>query len=109
MAKKKKRRKWWILILLLIAVGLAGYIIYQSKQKPKGEEVTVDKVKKRTIKETVTASGRIFPEAEVKISSDVSGEIVNLYVEEGDSVVVGQVLAKIDPESYVSAVERKIR
>ena len=61
---------------------------------------------KRSIKETVSASGRIFPETEVKISSDVSGEIVELLVEEGDSVVIGQVLAKIDPEAYISTVER---
>jgi HlyD family secretion protein len=50
--------------------------------------------------------GKIFPETEVKISSDVSGEIVELYVNEGDSVVAGQILAKINPDAYISAVER---
>ncbi len=103
---KKKSRKWLILALLLIIGALVAYLIWKSGQEPTGEEVTTEKVTKRTINETVTASGRIFPETEVKISSDVSGEIVKLLVEEGDSVVAGQVLAKIDPEAYLSAVER---
>lgn len=64
------------------------------------------KPEERTIRETVSASGRIYPEIEVIISSDVSGEIVDLYVEEGDSVITGQLLLKIDPEAYISSVER---
>ncbi len=101
-----KSRKWWILggILLILALGAAA--VMKSKGKPKGIEVQVEDSKKRTIVEKVSASGKIFPEVEVKISSDVSGEIVNLYVEEGDSVVTGQLLAKIDPDTYVSAVQR---
>lgn len=107
MAKaKKKRRRWLILVLLLLVAALVGYMMWKKSQKPKGEEVTTEEVKSRTIKETVSASGRVFPETEVKISSDVSGEIVQLLVEEGDSVVAGQILAKIDPEAYLSAVER---
>jgi len=104
--KKKKINKGVIVGLVVIVLGLLGYGYYEGQKKPKGIEITVEKVEKRTIKETVSASGRIFPEAEVKISSDVSGEIVELLVEEGDSVVVGQLLAKIDPEAYFSAVDR---
>ena len=53
----------------------------------------------------VSASGKIFPQTEVKISSDVSGEVVELYVvEEGDSVVPNQLLAKIDADAYQSQV-----
>ena len=105
MAKKKKRT--WLIIALLILIGLLiAAAVYKSKTKPKGEEVKIEEVSKRTIKETVSASGRIFPEKEVKISSDVSGEIVDLFVLEGDSVRAGQVLANIDPESYESAVAR---
>jgi len=104
--KKKKSNKWLIVGLIVIILALLGYGYYVGQQKPKGVEVTVEKVEKRTIKETVSASGRIFPETEVKISSDVSGEIVELYVEEGDSVVMGQMLAKIDPDAFFSAVER---
>ena len=104
--KKKKNNKWVIIGLILIVVALLAAGYFFGQQKPKGTEITVEKVEKRTIRETVSASGRIFPETEVKISSDVSGEIVELFVEEGDSVVTGQLLAKIDPDAYYSAVER---
>ncbi|MEM7298923.1 MAG: efflux RND transporter periplasmic adaptor subunit, partial [Bacteroidota bacterium] len=77
-----------------------------SNKGPEPESVEYDTVERRTIKEMVAASGRIYPEKEVKISSDVSGEVVKLYVEEGDSVVQGELLVKIDPEAYLSAVEQ---
>ena len=102
---KKKSNKIWIILGLILA-GLVGLAIWKGKSKPKGKAVTVETAELRTIKETVSASGRIFPEKEIKISSDVSGQIVELYVQEGDSVVAGQVLAKIDPDTYISAVER---
>ena len=104
--KTKKDRKWVIggLVGLLIILMVGAY--FKGKNRPKGKEVEMAEAAKRSIKETVSASGRIFPETEVKISSDVSGEIVELLVEEGDSVVIGQVLAKIDPEAYISTVER---
>lgn len=105
MAKRKNNRLIWFIlggvILLLIVVG-----IIRNKQKPQGLEVEIEKVELRTIHETVGASGKIFPEKEIKISSDVSGEIIELEVEEGDSVFAGQVLAVIDPDAYESAVER---
>src|SRR5687767_4568795 len=102
---KKKSSKW-------IVWGLAGFLLLlivlaavKARKKPKGEIVETEKVEPRDIREIVSASGKIFPETEVKISSDVSGEIVELYVDEGDSVKAGQVLARIDPEAYASAVE----
>ncbi|MDH3243326.1 MAG: efflux RND transporter periplasmic adaptor subunit [Saprospiraceae bacterium] len=106
MSTKKKSRIYLILgAVLIILVALA---IYKSKTREKGEEVEISKVEIRTIKELVSASGKIFPEKEVVISSDVSGEVVDLAVEEGDSVQAGQMLAHIDPEAYESAVERGI-
>lgn len=77
-----------------------------NKDKKEGVEVELDKVELRTIVEKVAASGRIYPVTEVKISSDVSGEVVELYIEEGDSVKVGQLLARIDPDAFESQVER---
>lgn len=108
MARKEKKKKnnkiLWILLALLVVLIAA---VYAAKgNRPTGEKVTTQEVKKRTITETVSASGRVYPETEVKISSDVSGEIVELYVEEGDSVVQGQILLRVDPDSYESAVER---
>ena len=102
--KRKKRTLLYVLISVFVLLIVAAAI--KARQKPKGEEVTVEKAEKRTIKETVSASGKIFPETEVKISSDVSGEIIELYVKEGDSVTVGQVLAKIKPDEYQSALEQ---
>ncbi|MCB0688901.1 MAG: biotin/lipoyl-binding protein [Saprospiraceae bacterium] len=101
--KRKSRLYLFLLLLLLILVSLA---IYKSKHRQKGEQVETAKVEVRTIKELVSASGKIFPEKEVIISSDVSGEVVSLLVEEGDSVRIGDLLAKIDPEAYESSVER---
>lgn len=104
--QKSKKKKW--LLVSLIAIGVVSMVatIYKIYTKPKGTEVTFASTETRDIRETVSASGKIFPESEVKISSDVSGEIVELFVKEGDSVVVGQVLAKINPDTYISAVER---
>ena len=84
-----------LLLFLLLVVGklLAG-------NKDKGEKVAVEKVARRTIIETVTASGNIYPEIEVKISPDISGEVTELNVEEGDSVKKGQVLARIFADIY---------
>jgi HlyD family secretion protein len=102
--KPKKKTLLYVLIGVFALLIIAAAI--KARQKPKGEEVTVEKVEKRTIRETVSASGKIFPETEVKISSDVSGEIIELYVKEGDSVTAGQILAKIRPDEYQSALEQ---
>ncbi len=110
MAQKKKRksRRWLAIGLLILILGIVGAYAYKKNSAPKGEVVEVDLSSMRTIKEIVSASGRIYPEVEVVISSDVSGEIVVLYVEEGDSVIAGQLLLKIDPELYQSSVQRGV-
>lgn len=97
-----KSLKWLIIILvalivLLVVLKKAGVI-----GKEEGIKVTAEKVTHRTIVETVNASGKIYPEIEVKLSPDISGEIVELNVEEGDSVKKGQVLAKIYGDIYVT-------
>lgn len=107
MATKKKFPIVWVIIGSVVLLAVVG-AMFAKGSKPKGEKVTVENVKKRTIRETVSASGKVYPEFEVKISSDVSGEIVELYIKEGDSVRAGQLLARIDPDSYESAVERGI-
>lgn len=105
MAKRKNNNLILFSLLGVVALLVAVAVIKQ-KSKPKGEQVLAEKAEKRTIQEKVAASGKIFPVTEVKISSDVSGEVVELYVQEGDSVVVGQLLARIDPDAYQSQVER---
>lgn len=105
--KKGNRLLWWILgivvlLLLFTVVGKkAGWIGGDT-----GTKVAIAKVARFSITESVTANGKIQPEVEVKISSDVSGEIRELYVKEGDSVRAGQLLARIDPELYQSALDR---
>ena len=92
----------WILIGLGIVIVLlvGGKILAGSSDKD--VKVTTEKVTKKTIIETVNASGKIYPEIEVKISSDVSGEITELNVLEGDSVIKGQLLARIYADIYAS-------
>jgi HlyD family secretion protein len=104
--QKNKKSKWLIISLLGLLVVLAIFAVIKDQMNPKGILVTIEEVGKKNIHETVSASGKIYPVTEVKISSDVSGEIVDLYVKEGDSVVVGQLLAKINPDAYLSAVQR---
>jgi HlyD family secretion protein len=86
-----------ILILVLVLAKLGG-----AFGKDEGTQVTAEKAAKRTIVETVNASGKIFPEIEVKVSSDISGEIVELDVKEGDTVRKDQVLAKVYADIYAS-------
>lgn len=90
------------LLLILAIVGKkAGWF---GRNKPL--EVATEKVQKRTIYEIITADGKIQPEAEVKISADVSGEIVEIYIKEGEAVKKGQILLKIKPDLYKSARDR---
>ncbi len=96
---------------LLIAVGVLIVLAIVGKQTgviSSGKEilVAVDKASNATITETVAASGKIQPETEVKISADVSGEIVELAVIEGQKVKQGDLLVRIDPEIYISTVDR---
>jgi HlyD family secretion protein len=100
----KKKTLWWIiggfagLLIILIIIG-------KSKGE-KGTKVAVEKVALHTITETVTASGKIYPETEVKLSPEVSGEIIELPVKEGDSVRKGQLLVRINPNIYGSMVNQ---
>lgn len=71
-------------------------------------KVSVENAEKRTIIETITANGKIQPEKEVKITPDVSGEIVELTVREGDNVEKGQLLLRIKPDVYISQRDRSL-
>lgn len=93
----------WILIgLVVVIVTLVVLKKSGTIGKDEGVKVSAEKVTRRTIIETVNASGKLFPEVEVKVSPDISGEIVALTVNEGDSVKRGQVLAKIYADIYTT-------
>jgi RND family efflux transporter, MFP subunit len=102
-----KKGIYW---LVGITTGLIALMIILSKTGIIGGEqltkVAVQKAGLHDIIETVMASGKIYPVSEVKISPDVSGEITELYVQEGDSVRKGQVLAAINSTIYKSMVNR---
>lgn len=93
--------KWILIILSVLIVGFVAVKAMGNKDKD-GIKVTAEKSAKRTIVETVTAEGRVYPEVELVISPDISGEIVDLNVAEGDSVKRGQVLARIYADIYAS-------
>ena len=91
-----------VLVVILAVIGKkAGWF-----GKAETFEVAVEKGEKRTIVETITANGKIQPETEVKISPDVSGEIVDLFVKEGEYVEEGKLLLKIKPDTYISMRNR---
>ncbi len=92
-----------VLLLFVIVGKKAGWISNDNSEK-----ISTEKVSKRDIVEKVSASGKIYPVTEVKISPDVSGEIIELPIEEGDSVIQGQLLAKIKPDIYVAQVDRSV-
>jgi HlyD family secretion protein len=94
-----KTVKWILFSLLGIIVLLVGFKLLAGN-KDEGFKVSTEKASRRTITETVNASGKVYPEIEVKISPDISGEIVELNVEEGDSVKKGQILARIFADIY---------
>lgn len=95
---------YWILgigVAVIIAI-----VVVNVMQGSKPTEVYTEKTEVRNIVEIVSATGKIQPETEVKISSDVSGEITEMLVKEGDQVKKGDLLCRIKPDLYVSAFER---
>ena len=109
MAKATNTKRTWIIIGGVIVVILGGLFLAKKMEwigKVEPTEVEFTKVARATIIEKVSASGKIQPEVEVKVSPDVSGEIVSLKVAEGDSVIAGQELLKIRPDNYVSLLAR---
>lgn len=100
----KKKRTWIILVILLLVI-LIIFAVIKGKSSS-GLPVSVEAAKIGDIIETVSANGKIQPAQDVIISPYISGEVVNLYVKEGDEVKAGDLLVKIDPEIYISAYER---
>lgn len=103
--RRRSRKKWYILGGIVLAVVVALLAIGGSKKREKPIEITTDKAFRTDITETVTATGKIQPEVEVKIAPEVSGEIIEIPVKEGQTVRRGQLLLRIRPDSYRAQVE----
>lgn len=95
-----------VIIVVLIAVAIGLKKSGKIGSSGKGISVELGEAKSVTIVETVTASGKIQPEIEIKLSPEVSGEIIELNVQEGDNVDAGDVMVKINPDIYETAVTR---
>jgi HlyD family secretion protein len=105
MRSKKTLRYLIIGAAALIILAVAGKRAGWFGQDPE-IDVSAEEIQRRTIIETITANGKVRPQTEVKISPDVSGEIVELYVAEGDRVDQGKLLLRIRPDTYMSMRDR---
>ncbi|MGC8774306.1 MAG: efflux RND transporter periplasmic adaptor subunit [Chlorobaculum sp.] len=99
-----KLRNIFIIVGALFAMGVAALVWMNTREK--AVEVTTEKVFRKEVVHTVTATGKIQPETEVAISPDVSGEIIELPVLEGQEVKTGQLLFRIQPDIYVNQVKQ---
>lgn len=104
--RRKSKKKWIIiggvvLLIVMIAAGMSG------RKKDVGISVTTEKAFIKTITQVVTATGKVQPETEVKISPEVAGEIIEMPVKEGDVVKRGDLLVKIKPDYYEAQLEQQ--
>ncbi len=95
-----------VIIIAGVVVLIAVIVIFNLKQRDTAIVVQTEKVFRDDITQTVTGNGRIYPATEVKISARVSGKIVALDVDEGDSVKTGQVLVRLERDQYVASLEK---
>lgn len=106
---KKKKKKSYALWIVLGAVALVVVLAVVAKRSGKGKQgdpVTVEKAFIKTITQVVTATGKVQPEVEVKISPEVGGELIALPFKEGATVKKGDTIVKIKPDTYKAGVEQ---
>lgn len=104
MAKNKKQL--WIIIAVVAVLAVIIVLAINKSKKSGSTKVATELVELRKIVETVSANGKIQPAKDIKISPYISGEVVELFVVEGDFVEKGEKLARIDPEIYKRAYEK---
>lgn len=100
-AKSSGRKFWLIVVALLIAGGVAAWW-FQFRKKDEVVTIQTEKVQRRDLTELVVANGRAYPVVQVKISPEVSGEIIELPVKEGQPVKRGDLLVRIKPDTYMA-------
>ena len=105
--KKKSRRTLIIVLVSLAVVVILGAVIAASRNKEAGIPVTVEKAVVKTLTHVVTATGKVQPEVEVKISPEVAGELIEIPVIEGQTVKKGDLLVRIKPDFYAAQLEQQ--
>ena len=106
--RKKSSTKWWLIGGgLLIVVLCVVAVSIKKKNAAKGIQITTEKAAVRTIVQVVTATGKVQPEIEVKISPEVYGEITSLPLREGAKVTKGELVVKIKPDLYQAQVDQQ--
>ncbi|MBM4167895.1 MAG: efflux RND transporter periplasmic adaptor subunit [Ignavibacteria bacterium] len=103
---KKKRRKIIIFSIIGVLVIALGVLVVMGSNREKVHTIQTEKAELKTITQVVTASGKIQPEVQVKINAEVSGEIIELPVREGQRVKRGDLLVRIKPDAYQAQLER---
>jgi len=101
-----KRRNVILVVSGILIVTILVVLAINKGSDRSGIKVTAEKAEKRTIVEIVSANGKIQPEKDIKISPYISGEVIELFVKEGDQVKMGDLLARIDPEIYRANYDR---
>ena len=96
-----------IVLSSLVLVAVIGVVIASSKNKDRGQMVTIEKAITKTITHLVTATGKVQPEIEVKISPEVAGEIIALPIKEGGLVKKGELIVSIKPDYYKAQVDQQ--
>lgn len=105
--RRKSKKKWIIIGASVLLVVLIAAGVMKGRNKDAGIIVTTDKAFVKTITQVVTATGKVQPEVEVKISPEVAGEIIELPVKEGNLVKKGDVLVRIKPDYYQAQLEQQ--
>ncbi len=105
--RRKSKKKWIIIGASVLLVVLVAAGVMKGRNKDQGTVVSTEKAFVKTITQVVTATGKVQPEVEVKISPEVAGEIIELPVKEGNLVKKGDVLVRIKPDYYQAQLEQQ--
>ncbi len=105
--RRKSKKKWIIIGGTVLLAGLVAVGVISGRKKDAGTVVTIEKAFVKTITQVVTATGKVQPEVEVKISPEVAGEIIEMPVKEGDLVKKGDLLLRIKPDYYQAQLEQQ--